>query len=131
MNKGTVLRVARPTDQLEKIAQMYMEGLGFERLGEFREHDGFDGVMLGLRSHAYHLEFTQCQHEKAGRAPTQDHLLAFYIPDAVEWVRTCEAMVKAGFVCKPSFNPYWDRLGKTFEDVDGYRVVIQKEQWLD
>jgi hypothetical protein len=24
-----------------------------------------------------------------------------------------------------AFNPYWDRSGRTFEDPDGYRVVLQ------
>jgi len=28
-----------------------------------------------------------------------------------------------------SFNPYWDRKGKTFEDPDGYRVVLQQASW--
>jgi hypothetical protein len=34
-------------------------------------------------------------------------------------------MLAAGFVPVPSFNPYWDRAGLTFEDPDGYRVVLQ------
>ncbi|WP_416171653.1 hypothetical protein [Haematobacter missouriensis] len=29
----------------------------------------------------------------------------------------------------PSFNPYWDRGGRTFEDPDGYRVVLQNAAW--
>lgn len=24
-----------------------------------------------------------------------------------------------------SFNPYWDASGQTFEDADGYRIVLQ------
>lgn len=27
--------------------------------------------------------------------------------------------------------PYWDRKGKTFEDPDGYRVVLQQSSWPD
>jgi len=26
-------------------------------------------------------------------------------------------------------NPYWKRNGRTFEDVDGYRVVLQNGTW--
>ncbi|HEY9135212.1 MAG TPA: hypothetical protein VIM85_05415 [Pseudomonadales bacterium] len=37
--KNTVLRIARPTDQLAKIAQMYIDGLGFEILGQFQDHE--------------------------------------------------------------------------------------------
>jgi len=29
----------------------------------------------------------------------------------------------------PSFNPYWDVRGKTFEDPDGYRIVIENAAW--
>jgi prolyl oligopeptidase len=38
-------------------------------------------------------------------------------------------MKEAGFVLVPSYNPYWDTAGKTFEDVDGYRVVLQNQEW--
>ena len=37
------LRVARPTDQLEAIAAMYVEGLNLQVIGYFEGHDGFDG----------------------------------------------------------------------------------------
>ena len=42
-----VMRVARPTDQLDSVVRMYLNGLGFEMLGSFENHEGFDGVMLG------------------------------------------------------------------------------------
>jgi hypothetical protein len=38
-------------------------------------------------------------------------------------------MVSAGFDEVAPFNPYWQRLGRTFEDHDGYRVVIQNAEW--
>jgi hypothetical protein len=41
-------RIARPTNQLEMISEMYQEGLGLEIPGSFQDHDGFDGVMLGV-----------------------------------------------------------------------------------
>lgn len=129
MHRNSVLRVARPTDNLKSIAKMYMEGLGFERLSEFKNHDGFDGIILGLKTHCYHLEFTHCQTEIAGKAPTKDNLLIFYISDKSEWLQICADMEQAGFRCVKSFNPYWDISGKTFEDIDGYRVVIQNERW--
>ena len=51
------LRVARPTDNLGQVADMYREGLGMEVLGTFEDHDGFDGVMLGTPGAEYHLEY--------------------------------------------------------------------------
>jgi hypothetical protein len=41
------LRVARPTDELAAVIRFYRDGLGFEVLFQFQDHDGFDGVMLG------------------------------------------------------------------------------------
>ncbi len=60
-------------------------GLGFTVLAEFTDHDGFDGVILGHPHHPYHLEFTSQPGHHVGPAPTKDHLLVFYIPDADEW----------------------------------------------
>lgn len=124
-----IMRVARPTDNLDLIAEMYAKGLGFRVLSEFRDHDGFDGVMLGHSNQAYHLEFTSQQHHKVGRAPTKDHLLVFYIPDRTDWEKTCSDMVAAGFREVDPYNPYWGIDGRTFEDIDGYRVVLQNAPW--
>ena len=38
-------------------------------------------------------------------------------------------MLAAGFAPVASYNPYWDSSGRTFEDLDGYRVVLQREAW--
>ena len=40
-----------------------------------------------------------------------------------------DRMFAAGYDSVPSFNPYWDVKGKTFEDIDGYRVVLQNSAW--
>jgi hypothetical protein len=53
----------------------------------------------------------------------------FYVPDRQAWLLRCEAMERAGFQPVSSYNPYWDRSGRTFEDLDGYRVVIQNAAW--
>ena len=126
---GVVMRIARPTDNLEALAEMYSAGLGFERLGAFVNHRGFDGVILGHPGAPYHLEFT-CRHgHRVGSAPTRDHLLVFYVPDRDDWEQRCRRLLTAGFRQVPSWNPFWDEAGRTFEDVDGYRVVLQNEEW--
>ncbi len=125
----THLRVARPTDDLARVVKFYRDGLGFEVLGEFRDHDGFDGVMLGRNGAAYHLEFTRKAGHAAGRAPTEDNLLVFYLPDPAEWRAAVARMEEAGYSPVASFNPYWDQHGRTFEDPDGYRVVLQNAAW--
>lgn len=127
--KSAVLRVARPTDNLARITDMYVRGLGFERLGQFEDHQGFSGSMIGHPGHAYHLEFTHHRGTSVGRAPTADNLLVFYLPDETDWSETCRAMLAAGFLDVGAYNPYWDEAGRTFEDIDGYRVVLQHRAW--
>jgi catechol 2,3-dioxygenase-like lactoylglutathione lyase family enzyme len=123
------LRVARPSDDLDRLLPFYVDGLGLELLYRFEDHDGFDGVMLGKPGAPYHFEFTRAFGHKAGRAPTQDNLLVFYLPEKAEWQAAVDRMRAAGFAPVTSFNPYWDRDGATFEDPDGYRVVLQNAAW--
>jgi catechol 2,3-dioxygenase-like lactoylglutathione lyase family enzyme len=123
------LRVARPSDNLAAVVKFYRDGLGFIVFFEFTDHDGFDGVMLGHQGAAYHLEFTRKHGHKAGKAPTEDNLLVFYLPDAADWKRAVDQMKRHGHRPVKSFNPYWDKKGKTFEDPDGYRVVLQNASW--
>lgn len=124
-----VMRVARPTDHLATIKKMYLEGLGWSVLGEFSDHNGFDGVIIGSPNGPYHIEFTSKAEHKAGSAPGEDNLLVFYLENKAEWEHRCARMLAAGFFEVKSFNPYWDVDGETFEDVDGYRVVIQNATW--
>ena len=118
------LRVARPTNDLDALLPFYRDGLGFEILERFGEHEGFDGIMLGRSGMPYHLEFTTKIGHDAGRAPTADNLLVFYLPDADEFGAAVARMERSGFAHVTSFNPYWDRCGRTYEDPDGYRVVL-------
>lgn len=129
MASSPTLRVARPSDDLDALLPFYEHGLGLSLLFRFERHDGFDGIMLGKHGAPYHFEFTRAHGHLAGKAATKDNLLVFYLPDRGEWIGAIERMRAAGFEPVPSFNPYWDRLGATFEDPDGYRVVLQQAAW--
>jgi catechol 2,3-dioxygenase-like lactoylglutathione lyase family enzyme len=129
MATAPILRIARPTDNLDALLRFYHDGLGLSLLFRFEDHDGFDGIMLGHEAAPYHFEFTRARGHVAGRAPTQDNLLVFYLPDVEEWKAAVERIKNAGFSSVESFNPYWDREGVTFEDPDGYRVVLQRAAW--
>jgi catechol 2,3-dioxygenase-like lactoylglutathione lyase family enzyme len=126
---GLTLRVARPTDHLAAITALYAEGLGLSVLAQFLDHDGFDGTILGTHGVPYHIEFTTRRGQLVGRAPSEEHLLVFYVPDRAEWEARCARMLAAGFRGVASANPYWDGRGRTFEDLDGYRVVLQNSAW--
>lgn len=129
MDDAVKMRVARPTEHLDEVVRFYRDGLGLTELGAFTDHDGFDGVMLGLPGQPYHLEFTRHHGTIAGPAPTRDNLLVFYLPDPGQWQRAVDRMVQAGYAPVTSFNPYWETHGRTFEDPDGYRVVLQNDAW--
>lgn len=129
MLQGKVVRVARPTDQLDQVVRFYTDGLGLQILYRFENHEGFDGVMVGIPGEPYHFEFTQHRGHLVGRAPTQDNLVVFYLPDQSEWQRAIDQMKATGYEPVKSYNLYWDRSGVTFEDPDGYRVVLQNASW--
>lgn len=124
------MRIARPVTDLELTCRMYCEALELRKIADFTDHEGFSGVMVGHRSAPWHIEFTRCHHHPVKPAATAEDLLVLYYPDADEWAARCEAMRKAGFAEVVSFNPYWDISGKSWQDNDGYRVVLQNRAWV-
>jgi catechol 2,3-dioxygenase-like lactoylglutathione lyase family enzyme len=127
--KQAVLRVARPTNDLERVTRFYRDGLGLKELYRFEDHDGFDGIMFGEFGSPYHFEFTRARGHDAGRAPTKDNLVVFYLPERAVWEAAIARMKSHGYQPVSSFNPYWDKDGVTFEDCDGYRVVLHNSDW--
>lgn len=124
------LRIARPSSNPAVLAALYCQALGWQRLGGFEDHVGFDGVMVGPPGGAFHLELTVHRGHPVAPAPTPEDLLVLYLPDPGEWAAACERVVAAGFRGVASFNPYWDDRGRTFAGPDGYRLVLQNDAWL-
>lgn len=125
------LRIAKPVRNLASTTDMYCRGLNLRVLGLFENHDGFDGVMLGVEGSDYHFEFTHSRIHSVLPTPTVEDLAVFYIPSAEEWQAACARMLAAGFKQVSPFNPYWGAKGRTYEDRDGYRIVLQQEEWSD
>jgi hypothetical protein len=123
------IRIARPVSNLVRTERMYCTALNLTVLAKFQDHQGFDGVMLGIPGMDYHFEFTHRAEHPVVPSPTSEDLLVFYIVDRQEWQSTCDRVVENGFVHVTSLNPYWDVSGRTFVDLDGYRVVFQKSAW--
>ena len=48
---------------------------------------------------------------------------------AAEWQTACASMLADGFKQVSSFNPYWEMRDRTYEDPDGYRIVLQQAEW--
>ncbi len=125
MRATTVLRVVRPTDDLAPIRDFHVDALQFSVITDFEDHAGFDGLIVGIPGATHHLAFTRKQGFSAGGAATAENLLVFYLPDRAEWESTTQRMRDHGFQPVEPHNPYWLRHGETFEDADGYRVVLQ------
>jgi catechol 2,3-dioxygenase-like lactoylglutathione lyase family enzyme len=126
---GATLRVARSTDRMEEVVAFYADGLGLQKLTAFEDHAGFDGVVLGAPHTPYHLEFTRERGRSSMAAPDPETLLVFYLPDAAEWQAAVDRLRALGVAPVAAHNPYWDAQGLTFEDPDGFRVVLQQAAW--
>ncbi|MDM5188707.1 VOC family protein [Bacillus sp. DX4.1] len=124
MKKWVQFRIARPTDKFEEVIKFYEEGLGLKRIGEFQNHEGYDGVMFGIPDVEYHLEFTKHINGSPCPAPTKDNLLVFYIPDKAEIEKINNRLNAMGYYEVEPENPYWKEKGTTIEDPDGWRIVL-------
>lgn len=126
MKKWIRFRIARPTDKFEEVIAFYEEGLGLKRIGEFNDHDGYDGVMFGLPDEEYHLEFTRHIDGSPCPAPTKDNLLIFYIKEYNEIEKVSKRLHAMGYDEVEPENPYWKEKGITIEDPDGWRIVLMQ-----
>lgn len=116
-------RYARHTDNLEILEDFYTTILGLEKLGGFKDHDGYNGVFLGLPDRDWHLEFTQ-SNEKAIHTPDPDDLLVFYTQTEEEFIEIKKRIEDNRIELRISKNPYWRKHGIEIEDPDGFGVVI-------
>jgi len=122
--KAVQFRIARPTNQLDAIIRFYTEGVGLEIIGEFKDHQGYDGVMFGLPGKEHHLEFTSYADTTEIPAPTKEHLLVFYFNDFTHYTEANERLKQMGcFPVEPE-NPYWNGKSETYEDPDKWRIVF-------
>jgi catechol 2,3-dioxygenase-like lactoylglutathione lyase family enzyme len=119
------LRIARHTERLNEVVAFYRDGIGLTEIGGFRGHDGYDGVFLALPGTGAHLELTAGGGHGAPE-PHPESLLVLYLGDD-EAVQTIAACLGTDPVAPA--NPYWAEHGLTFEDPDGFRVVLVPEPW--
>ena len=119
------LRVARHTGRLDALVRFYRDGLGLTEVGGFQDHDGYEGVFLEVPGTGAHLELT-AGGAQGGPVPHPESLLVLYLGDE-HAVRAVADRLGAEPVAPA--NPYWAEHGLTFEDPDGFRVVLVPERW--
>ncbi len=121
-------RVARHTEHPEEIKHFYINLLGLEMIDHFEGHDGYNGIMLGVKDHSWHLEFTY-DGKKASHQTDADDLLVFYCDSETDYNNVVTRFTENQMKPVQSKNQYWDVHGITFVDPDGFRIVICKRRW--
>lgn len=123
--KVAQVRVARPTDRMDEVVAFYRDGLGLTELGGFEDHDGYDGVFLGIPGTSCHLELTHHVDGSPGVVPDPENLLVLYLGDADAVAEVAEHLAAHGHAAVEAENPYWARVGAvTVADPDGWLVVL-------
>lgn len=120
-------RVARHTNDLEKVKKFYISVLGFDILGSFENHDDYDGIFLGKPNLDWHLEFTKSS-EVVEFNYNEDDIFVFYPDTTIEYDSLIENIKKQNITFIKAKNPYWNDSEisevKMILDPDGYRIVI-------
>lgn len=119
------VRIARQSGRLDEVVAFYRDGIGLPEIGRFSGHAGYDGVMLGIPGTGAHLEFTATGHVAPPRPHVED-LLVLYLGDRSS---VDDVLSRLDVEPVPSANPYWDRVGVTVTDPDGFRVVLVAATW--
>ncbi|MFA5045686.1 MAG: VOC family protein [Paludibacter sp.] len=120
-----VFRSARHTNNLEQIIHFYCNILQLELLGDFRNHDQYDGVFLGIRDCDWHLEFTTSD-KMAHHTFGEDDMLVFYPVDKLDYDAILKIIAEQKIMTYKSNNPYWNNNGIMIKDPDGYNVIISR-----
>lgn len=117
-------RIARPTTKLKQVVDFYTQALKLPKLGLFSDHANYDGVMIGLPDSKYHLEFTYNPNTTNIPSPTPENLLVFYYLDPEKYKLATDSLSNHGHSPVEPENPYWQDKSLTYEDPDGWRVVL-------
>jgi catechol 2,3-dioxygenase-like lactoylglutathione lyase family enzyme len=117
------VRIARHTDDLEKMEAFYIAVLGFERLGGFQNHNHYDGIFIGKPDLDWHFEFTKSE-SKANHTFDEDDVFVIYPSSEFEYKNLMDRILEQNISIITSKNPYWNENGKMIQDPDGFRIVI-------
>jgi len=122
-------RLARHTKNLQLIVDFYCTILGLEILGSFENHENYDGIFIGKPNSDWHLEFTVSD-EMPKHQADEDDLLVFYPENEDEFEEIIAKFKSNNIQSITSKNPYWNANGVTYNDPDGFRIVIAKKNKL-
>ncbi|MFI5804851.1 VOC family protein [Streptomyces sp. NPDC051561] len=119
------VRFARPTARYDDVLAFYRDDLQLPVLADWRGHDGYDGVVLGLPGSPVHMEITQHGNPPLIPQPHPENQLVLYVrgPEAVE--AAVRRLRERGHQPVEAANSYWPKRGAVvFADPDGWMVVL-------
>jgi len=92
-------------------------------LGDFKNHDGYDGIFLGRKDLDWHLEFTSSK-DKAVHQTDPDDALIFYPKTKASYQAILDNLAKYKVKTIKAKNPYWQKYGFMFQDSDGFNIIV-------
>lgn len=116
-------RFARHTNNLVKIKSFYIDVLGFELLGNFENHNNYNGLFIGKPNENWHLEFTKSKEIINFNFGTEDYLV-FYPENAIDYNAIIKRIAENKIEFIQSKNPYWNENGKIILDPNGFSIII-------
>ncbi len=123
------LRFARHTNNLEKIKSFYINVLGFELLGNFKNHNNYVGIFIGKPNLNWHLEFTKSSETVNFNFGEEDYLV-FYPENEIEYQEILNRISENKIQLIESKNSYWNENGKLILDPDGFGIIISNLKTL-
>ncbi|WBB62490.1 VOC family protein [Streptomyces sp. WMMC500] len=125
------VRIARPSRDLRAAEEFWVSGVGLDVLYRHEAGDAPGGhalLMVGWPDAPWHLELVRDPAAPVDPRPTPEDLLVIYlgepVPDSLK-----ERLARHGGKRVPAHNPYWDTWGVTFQDPDGYLLVLSTRTW--
>ncbi|MCB9187709.1 MAG: VOC family protein [Flavobacteriales bacterium] len=116
------LRIARHTDNLDRMIEFYKNILGLDLMGEFKDHDEYSGVFLGKTGMNWELEFTSSPNP-AKHDFDEDDLLVFY-HNTEDLLKIKSKIIESRIPIKKAKNPYWNQNGLLIHDPDGFGIIL-------
>lgn len=114
------LRVARHTARLDEVVAFYRDDAGFREVTRFRDHAGYDGVVLEVPGTNTHLELTAGGGHPAPE-PHPESLLVLFVADASS---RAALAAQLGVARVEPANPYWREHAWAFADPDGFQLLL-------
>lgn len=122
-------RLARHTEDLQKVREFYVNILGFEVLGEFHDHDNYDGIFIGKSNENWHLEFTSSD-ELPNHRFDEDDALVFYPKSQTEFDEILARIQNHKIQTYPAKNPYWNNVGAVLiKDFDEHVIIFSPQRF--